>query len=136
VATATFNNTTIRPLISVDWLHRGKLPLQVQDRGLCGLDGSSFSRSLTDSYHSYATFPHNAADVREVEADQSLDRSQVRNGTNGEDGLLLSVPGIAGASFPGLLTDIGAEMTELHGSPRDGRPHQPAMDRPAGKSVP
>jgi len=55
VATATFNNTTIRPLISVDWLHRGKLPLQVQDRGLCGLDGSSFSRSLTDSYHGYAT---------------------------------------------------------------------------------
>jgi hypothetical protein len=61
-----------------------------------------------------------------------------RHGTcrliNGRAGPLLGVTGIAGAGLPDLLTDTGTNMTKLRGSPREGRPHQPAME--AGKRNP
>lgn len=107
-------------LVTVDWLHRRKLSLQVSDGGLCCLYGSSFAGSLTDTYNASAAIPHDAADICEVEADQPVDHQQIRDGANGKAGPLLSVALIASAGFPGLLTRVGAEMTKLHGSPHGG----------------
>ena len=104
--------TTSRLLISVDWLHRCKLPLDVPDGGLCCLYGSSFAGSLTDTYNASAAIPHDAADISEVEADQPVDHQQIRDGADGKAGPLLSVALIASAGFPCLLTCVGAEMTE------------------------
>jgi hypothetical protein len=128
--------TISRLLVSVDWLHRCMLPLQVQDRGFRRPRGSSFPCSFTDTDRGSTAIPHYAANIDNVEADEPLNHEQVRDGTDGEAGLLLGVALIAGAGVRGFLTHVGAEMAELHGSPRGGCPHQPAMDLPADKRNP
>jgi hypothetical protein len=99
----------------VDWLHRCKLPLQVQDRGFRRPRGSILAGSFTDTDHGSTAIPHDAADIDDVEADQPSDHEQVRDGTDGEAGSLLGVTGIVGVRLPSFLTDIGAVVAELHG---------------------
>jgi hypothetical protein len=91
--------TTSRLLISVDWLHRCKLPLDVPDGGLCCLYGSSFAGSFTNTYNASAAIPYDAADICEVEADQPVDHQQIRDGADGKAGPLLGVTGITGAGL-------------------------------------
>ena len=104
--------------------------------GFCSPCGSSFTGSFSNTDHSSAAIPHDAADICEVEADQPVDHQQIRDGADGKAGPLLGVTGIVGAGFRGFPAHVGAEMAELHGSPHGGRPPQPAMDLPTGKSVP
>jgi hypothetical protein len=102
------------------YAYYSKLPLQIGYGGLCGPCGPSFTSGFTDTDHGSTAIPHDAADIDDVEADQPLDHEQVRDGADREAGPLLGVTGIVGAGLHSLLTDIGAEMAELHGSPHGG----------------
>jgi hypothetical protein len=109
--------TISRLLVSVDWLHRCKLPLQVQDRGFRRPRGSTLAGSFTNTDYGSTAIPHDAADIDDVEADQPFDHQQIRDRTDCEAGPLLDGTGIAGVEVPGFLANIGAEMAELHVSP-------------------
>ena len=95
--------TTSRLLVSVDWLHRCKLPLHVPDGGLCcpmALPSPVASPIPTTARPPSRMTLLTSAKSRQI----SPGSSAVRDGADGKAGPLLGVTGIAGAGLPGLPT--------------------------------